>query len=102
MKKQTFNSRNSSKLTEVIKSLIQKKGYIKYTRPAISGSGDDVHVLKNPKNGFVIEFCTKIHPTLKSNYVNWARVYGKEETVNKFQTAVNYYSTMELKFTVSL
>ena len=102
MKKQTFNHRNSSKLTEVIKSLMQKEGYIKYTRPSISGSGDEVHVLKNPKTGFIVEFCTKIHPTLGSNYVNWARVCGKEEAVNKFQAAVGFYSTMELKFTASL
>ena len=90
MKKQTFSYRNAPKLSQVVKQLQGLNGYIKFDRDATSGSGDIVHVIKNPNGEFMIEFCVKIHPTLGHPYVNWARVSGTEENVAKFCKAVQF------------
>lgn len=90
MKKVTLSLQNTTNLTDVVKSLVENGGYTVEMRVAISGSGDNVYVLRNKVSGFTLEFCKKDRKTDGKTFVNWARVYGPEAVVDKFLAAVNY------------
>jgi hypothetical protein len=90
MKKVTLSLQNTTNLTDVVRSLAGNSGYAMEVRIALSGSGDDVYVLRNKVSGFTLEFCKKDRKTDGKTFVNWARVYGPEAVVDKFLAAVNY------------
>jgi len=101
MKKVILKTSNTTNLTGLVLILMNKDGYKKYTRTAAQGSGDDVHVMFNPKTRFQIEFCIKTNSQTNQNYVNWARVSGPEEVVDRFTEACKYQSTNQV-FTAKL
>jgi hypothetical protein len=88
MKTQKLNSLTAPQATPVIQKLL-KLGYIGFKRQAVSGSNDVINVIRNPKNNFTVEFCTKKSVKGK-DYVNWAKVYGPADAVDRFLVAVGY------------
>jgi len=82
MKKVVLNFMSAPKTTSVIKTMLQKS-YNKTTRPAYNGSGDTVGVLYNPLTKFTLEYTIKRNAK-GENYVNWCRVFGPVEVVDKF------------------
>jgi len=89
MKRQTVNSMTAPQLTKVVASVISSKRYVLTSRSAQGSSGDTVYNIRNPYNGFSVDFCNKVSAAGK-DYVNWARVYGTEEAVDKFLLAIEY------------
>ena len=96
MKKVTLNYRNTHGLSKLVRSLLSK-GYCQSKRNALGGTGDTVFMIYNVKTGFKLEYTTKKRED-NSIFINWARVSGREEIVNKFLTAVNYTEVLQSNF----
>lgn len=76
------------KLTVAVKAA--KEGQVKLdSRKANNDSEDTVFIIKKP-SGLTIEYTVKIAKSNGSRYVNWGRVYGKDEEVQAFLDEAGY------------
>lgn len=89
MKKVTLGTHNTRKLTETVK-MMQSRNYKQYARPAQSHGGDTVYVMMNMETHFTLEYCVKVRKVDNKPFVNWARVVGPDEVVNKFLQAIEH------------
>jgi hypothetical protein len=100
MKRKTvkLNSYCAPQCTPIVNKLLDM-GYEASTRKAYGGSGDVVISLVNPRTKFRLEYTTKKSVKGK-DYVNWARVSGPADSVDRFLVTVGYQPKEENKVNV--
>ena len=79
----------TQKLTEMVAKL-QKMNYVQGAREAQSHGGDTVFTIYNKETKFFLEYCVKERKADGKLFVNWARVTGPDELVDKFLLAVGH------------
>jgi len=97
MKKVTLSSNNCNlnSLTELVGKL-QKMNYVQDARIAQSHGGDTVYTIYNKESKFFLEYCVKERKVDSKKFVNWARVHGPDELVDKFLLAVGHMDYKEV------
>jgi len=97
MKKVTMggNNTNLNSLTELVAKL-QKMNYVQDARIAQSHGGDTVFTIYNQETKFFLEYCVKERKVDGKKFVNWARVHGEDELVDKFLRAVGHIDYKEV------